>query len=199
MNAEDTKTITPANRQEWRQWLEKHHASEKAVWLIYYKKNAQQPTITWSEAVDEALCFGWIDSIAKPLDENRYKQFFTKRKPRGGWSGINKEKIKSLSEQGLMSQAGWDAIAVAKENGSWTLLDAIEALVIPEDLAKAFAENASADAFFQKLSRSDKRNLLQWVSFAKRPETRRNRIDEIIEAGNENIKPKILHRGKKSD
>jgi len=198
MPAKDTKVFSPANPQEWREWLEENHLNESAVWLIYYKKSSQLTTITWSEAVDEALCFGWIDSTARPLDADRYMQFFTKRKPGGGWSKINKEKIRKLTEEGRMSQAGLDAIAAAKENGSWTLLDEVEELVVPDDLANALAENAVALSFFQKLSKSDKRHLLYWVSSAKRDDTRRKRIGEIVEFTGRNLKPKILTWTKKT-
>lgn len=198
MPAKDTKVFSPANRQEWRKWLEENHSEEHAVWLIYHKKSSQLTTITWSEAVDEALCFGWIDSIAKPLDAERYMQFFSKRKPRGGWSKINKEKIQKLTEEGRMCQAGLDAIAAAKQNGSWTLLDEIEELIVPGDLAHALAQNETALSFFQKLSKSDKRHLLYWVSSAKRDDTRRKRIDEIVEFTGRNLKPKILTWTKKS-
>ncbi|WP_177194156.1 YdeI family protein [Dyadobacter sp. SG02] len=197
--AKDTKIFTPANRKEWREWLEQNHSDESAVWLIYHKKSSQLTTITWSEAVDEALCFGWIDSIAKPLDADRYMQFFSKRKPGGGWSKINKEKIRKLTEEGRMCQAGLDAIAAAKQNGSWALLDKIEELIVPDDLAGALASNAVAEAFFQKLSKSDKRHLLYWVSSAKRDDTRRKRIEEIVEFTGQNLKPKILTWTKKVD
>ncbi|MNY29428.1 hypothetical protein D3C86_1634690 [compost metagenome] len=149
--------------------------------------------------MDEALCFGWIDSIAKPLDSDRYMQFFSKRKPGGGWSKINKEKIRKLTEEGLMSQAGLDAIVVAKQNGSWMLLDEVEELIVSDDLANALAENATARYFFQKLSKSDKRHLLYWVSSAKREDTRRKRIEEIVEFTGQNLKPKILIWTKKVD
>ncbi|MCF0074953.1 YdeI/OmpD-associated family protein [Dyadobacter sp. CY261] len=199
MIARDTKVFSPANRQEWREWLEENHSRESAVWLIYHKKSSQLSTITWSEAVDEALCFGWIDSLAKPLDVDRYMQFFSKRKPGGGWSKINKAKIRKLTEEGKMSQAGLDAIAIAKRNGSWTLLDDVEELIAPDDLLNELAKNAVALSFFQKLSKSDKRNLLQWVAFAKRDNTRRKRIEEIVEFTGQNLKPKILTWTKKAD
>lgn len=199
MPAKDTKVFNPANRQEWREWLEENHSVESAVWLIYHKKSSQLSNITWSEAVDEALCFGWIDSLARPLDADRYMQFFSRRKPGGGWSKINKEKIRKLTQEGLMAQAGLDAIAAARRNGSWTLFDEVEELVVPDDLANALAKNAEALSFFQKLSKSDRRHLLYWVASAKRDDTRRKRIEQIVEFTGRNSKPKILTWTKKGD
>lgn len=199
VSVKETKVFCPANRQEWREWLQENHSRESAVWLVYYKKSAQVSTITWSEAVDESLCFGWIDSLAKPLDAERYMQFFSKRKPGGGWSKINKEKIRKLSEAGLMTQAGLDAIEIAMQNGSWTLLDQVEELIVPDDLESALANDPAALSFFQKLSKSDKRNLLQWVAFAKRNETRQKRIEEIVACAGQNLKPKILRWTKRAE
>ena len=92
MQEKEIPTFCPASSQEWRQWLEENHRSAESIWLVYYKKKADKPTITWSEAVDQALCFGWIDSTAKPIDEEKYMQFFSKRKPNSVWSKINKKK-----------------------------------------------------------------------------------------------------------
>ncbi|PSL31616.1 YdeI/OmpD-associated family protein [Dyadobacter jiangsuensis] len=198
MSAKETEVFCPANRQQWRQWLIQNHISKGSVWLVYYKKGANVSTITWSEAVDEALCFGWIDSLARPLDAERYMQFFSKRKPGGGWSKINKEKILRLTRVGLMTRAGLEAIAVAKQNGSWSLLDKVEELIVPDDLESALAKSDVAYSFFENLGRSDKRNLLQWIAFAKRQETRQKRIDEIVEYASKKMKPSILSWKKKA-
>ncbi|TDB67385.1 YdeI/OmpD-associated family protein [Arundinibacter roseus] len=199
MAEKEVSTFCPANRQEWREWLQKNHSVEKSIWLIYYKKTSKTPSLTWSEAVDEALCFGWIDSLARPLDNERYQQLFSPRKPKSVWSKINKEKIKKLIETGLMTQAGLNVIEIAKQNGSWTILDEVEELVIPNDLTLALAQNTNAQNYFQNLSRSDKRNLLQWVTLAKRAETRQKRIDEIVDCTSRNEKPGILLWKKKSE
>ncbi|MCE6991973.1 YdeI family protein [Dyadobacter sp. CY323] len=176
----EIKTFCPANKQEWREWLEKNHDKEQSVWLIYYKKKANADRLTWSDSVDEALCFGWIDSLARPLDEDRYLQFFGRRKPKSAWSRINKEKVQRLIDEGLMRQAGLDSIETAKQNGSWTILDEVEELIIPGDLEKAFDKNPEAKSHFLGLSRSMKRLHLQQLVFAKRPETRQKRIAEIL-------------------
>jgi len=172
----------PKTKKEWRKWLEKNHTQQDAIWLIMYKKNAGQPTITWSDAVDEALCFGWIDSIKKKLDEERSIQFFSKRKPKSTWSRINKDKVQQLMDAGLMTKAGLNCITIAKENGSWTILDSVEALIIPEDLEAALKAKPKAMDNFLSLSKSAKKILLHRLLFAKRPETRGKRMDEILEA-----------------
>lgn len=177
------ETFCPANRQEWRQWLATHHHSAPSVWLVYYKKKANRPGITWSEAVDEALCFGWIDSTARPIDDEKFMQFFTKRKPNSVWSKINKEKVERLVATGLMTPAGQKCISLAKQNGSWTLLDEVEELKIPKDLEKAFKSKRGSKAHFLGLSKSVQKNYLQKLVLAKRPETRLKRIQEIVDLG----------------
>jgi uncharacterized protein YdeI (YjbR/CyaY-like superfamily) len=151
--------------------------------------------VEYGDAVEEALCFGWIDSKSKPIDDEKFMQFFSKRKPNSVWSKVNKEKIERLSQQGLMTKAGYDIIEKAKQNGSWTILDEAEALIIPSDLEEAFTQKPNTKDYFLNLSRSDKRNILQWLVLAKRAETRQNRINEIVTLAAEKQKPKQF-RGK---
>ncbi|WP_316800270.1 YdeI/OmpD-associated family protein [Pedobacter frigidisoli] len=179
-NSAPQESFCPSSRQEWREWLIQNHGSQQSVWLIYYKKKADMPTLTWDEAVDEALCFGWIDSIGKPIDDRQYMQFFSRRKPKSAWSKINKEKIERLSEQGLIMAAGSAAIETAKQNGSWSALDEVESLILPKDLTKAFGRKIAAKRFFMGLSKSRRKNILQWIHFAKRQETRSARITEVV-------------------
>jgi uncharacterized protein YdeI (YjbR/CyaY-like superfamily) len=193
----EIETFYPKSRQEWREWLQNHHDKKQAVWLIYYKKKSNFPTVIYSEAVDEALCFGWIDSKAKPIDEHTFMQFFSRRNKKSVWSKVNKEKIERLTNEGLMTKAGFDIIEIAKKNGSWTILDDAEALIIPEDLENEFQKRIKAKDFFLGLSRSDKRNILQWLVLAKKQETRAKRIFEIVELADQNLKPKQF-RGKKN-
>ena len=188
----------PRSRQEWREWLQANHVTKQSVWLIYYKKKSNVPTVLYSDAVDEALCFGWIDSKAKPIDEEKYMQFFSKRKPKSVWSKVNKEKIERLTKEGLMAKAGFEIIEIAKQNGSWTILDESEALIVPEDLEKGFQKSAAAKDYFLGLSRSDKRNILQWLVLAKRQETREKRITEIIELAEQKLKPTQFRGNKNS-
>lgn len=183
-------TFYPKSRSEWREWLQNNHIKSLSIWLIYYKKKTNIPTVAYSEAVDEALCFGWIDSKAKPIDDEKFMQFFSKRKEKSVWSKVNKEKIERLTKEGLMTEAGFEIIEKAKENGSWTILDEVEALIIPPDLAAEFEKRPSAKNYFLNLSRTDKRNILQWLVLAKRPETRQKRIAEIAALAEQNLKPK---------
>jgi uncharacterized protein YdeI (YjbR/CyaY-like superfamily) len=182
----------PENREQWREWLAENHSTISSIWLIYYKKSSGKPSITYSDAVDEALCFGWIDSKIKSIDSEKYRQFFCPRKPNSVWSKVNKQKVLSLVEQGLMTQAGFTVIEIAKMNGSWTILDEAEALVIPDDLLLALSEISVAKEYFLKLSHTDKRNLLQWITLAKKAETRQRRIREIVTSAEFQKKPKLF-------
>ena len=175
----EVENFYPKSQAEWRLWLSENHVTADAVWLIYYKKKTNQPSITWSVAVDEALCFGWIDSVHKTLDEERSIQFFTKRKPKSMWSRVNKQKIELLVAQGLMTQAGLNCIEIAKKNGSWTLLDDVEDLKIPEDFAAELTAKTLMDDFLN-FSKSDKKMMLHRITLAKRPETRLKYIAEAI-------------------
>lgn len=190
MHKDEVETYCPKSQSDWREWLEKNHHSKQSVWLVYFKSSTKMPSLTWSEAVDEALCFGWIDSTKKTIDDERYMQYFSRRKPNSNWSRINKEKVAALVDQGLMTKAGLESIEKAKKNGSWNLLDDVEALVVPEDLRTALSNSKGSMEYFDGLSKSDKKILLYWVVSAKRSETRQKRILEIAECGSENLKPK---------
>lgn len=177
---EETGSFYPENISDWRKWLKANHKIKENIWLIQYKKQAGKPTISWSDAVDEALCFGWIDGTRKTIDEERFMQFFSKRKPGSTWSKINKEKIIRLTEAGKMTQAGLDVIERAKQNGSWTILDDAEELIIPRDLDAAFKMHKGAKDTFAGLSKSAKKMMLHRLAMAKQEQTRQKRIHEII-------------------
>ncbi|RYZ21839.1 MAG: hypothetical protein EOO16_11525 [Chitinophagaceae bacterium] len=174
-----TEIFYPATVQDWRAWLEQHHATATSVWVVFYKKASGMPTLTWSEAVDAALCYGWIDSKKIAVDHERSQQFFSRRKPGSTWSKINKDKIEKLEAAGLMNPAGLAAVARAKEDGSWDLLNMVDAREVPPDLAKAFRKQRGSKAYFASLSPSAQKMLLQWLVLAKRPETRQKRVEEI--------------------
>lgn len=182
-------TFSPRSADEWRKWLEEHHQEAESVWLIYYKKHTGIATVTWSETVDDALCFGWIDSLVRPIDEEKFMRLFTKRKPKSIWSKINKEKVLRLIESDMIMPAGFSAIETAKRNGSWEKLDEVDNLLVPADLETAFSENETARDYYLQLSNTDKRILLQWVLLARRPETRSKRIHEIVRSAALQTKP----------
>lgn len=189
MNAEEIESYCPFDQQEWRSWLQQNHIEQKAVWLILYKTNSVKFNLSWSDAVDEALCFGWIDSTRRPIDEEKFIQFFSQRKPKSNWSRINKEKIERLMAEGKMTKAGINSIQVAKENGSWTFLDDIEDLVIPPDLAAKLSAHSVANDFYQNLSNSIKKQILYWLASAKKEETRSKRLQIIISETNQRKVP----------
>ncbi|GGE96291.1 Uncharacterized conserved protein YdeI, YjbR/CyaY-like superfamily, DUF1801 family [Chishuiella changwenlii] len=176
----ETEVFYPTSQIAWREWLEKNHLSKQSVWVVFYSKKSEKNSITWSEAVDVALCFGWIDSKKIKIDEETSHQFFSKRKPKSTWSKVNKQKIQFLIESGLMKQAGLDSIEIAKQNGSWTILDEVEELIIPTDLEKAFEKHKDSKTYFLSLSKSVRKMMLASLVLAKRPETRQKRIEEII-------------------
>ncbi|MFN3404977.1 MAG: YdeI/OmpD-associated family protein [Cytophagaceae bacterium] len=174
----------------WRKWLEKNHAVKESVWLVMYKKSSSKPSVSWAEAVEVALCFGWIDSKKMAIDHEKSIQFFSKRKVKSTWSKINKEKVEKLIEAGLMTQAGMQAIEIAKKNGAWNILDEVEKLIIPSDLEKAFKNYKGSKNYFESLSKSSRKVLLQWIALAKRPETRQKRIEEIAKLASQQKKPR---------
>jgi uncharacterized protein YdeI (YjbR/CyaY-like superfamily) len=182
------KTFYAKNQKEWRKWLERNHQSEKAVWLIFYKKGSGIQSTNYSEALEEALCFGWIDSKANKRDDESYYQYFAKRKTKSKWSKVNKEKVAILIEKGLMTPAGLESIEAAKQNGTWSALDEVEELIIPSDLQVLFDKNIVAFKNWEKFSRSVKRGILEWILNAKRPVTRQKRIVETVDLAKVNIK-----------
>ncbi|WP_132052780.1 YdeI/OmpD-associated family protein [Pseudocnuella soli] len=186
----ETEIFYPPNVAAWREWLEANHLTKKSVWVAFYAKASGRPTITWSEAVDVALCFGWIDSKKIKIDNETSHQFFSKRKQHSTWSKINKDKVVQLIDRGMMAPAGFESIAIAQQNGSWTVLDEVEALTIPADLETAFDMHPGAQDYYLNLSKSIQKMMLQWLVLAKRPETRQKRIIEIAEQAAQGKKPK---------
>ena len=186
----EIESFYPESKQHWREWLQEHHDSKQSIWLLCYKMKTGKPSISWSDAVDEALCFGWIDSTRRSVDEHSFIQFFSKRKAISTWSKVNKEKIERLMSEGLMAPAGLAIIEIAKQNGSWTVLDEVEEYIIPKELEEEFKLKPGSKDFFLGLSKSVRKQMLQWVALAKRPETRQKRIEEIVENAAQNLRPK---------
>ncbi len=170
--------IHPLSPAEWRAWLEQHHERAQGIWPVSYKKATGKPRMAYAESVEQALCFGWIDSVANKLDVERSMLWFAPRKPGSGWSRVNKERIERLLSADLMHPAGLAKIAAAKQDGSWSALDAVENLEIPADLAAALAVYPAARGHFDAFPRSVKRAILEWITAAKRAETRAKRIAE---------------------
>jgi len=180
--------IHPLTRAEWRAWLEDNHGRAEGVWLISYKKTTGKPRIEYDEAVEEALCYGWIDSKPNKLDAERSLLWFAPRKTGTGWSKPNKERVAKLLAAGLMAPAGLAKIAAAQADGSWYALDAVEALEIPADLDQALARNPTARRYFDAFPRSVKRGILEWIATAKRPETRARRVEETVTLAAKNVR-----------
>jgi uncharacterized protein YdeI (YjbR/CyaY-like superfamily) len=179
----------PKTRKEWRQWLRVNGEKEQRVWLVYYNKESNQPTIGYEEAVEEALCFGWIDSTMRKRDEESRVQLFARRKPRGTWSRTNKARIEKLITQKKMTRRGLAVIEEAKKNGSWTTLDSVYRMEVPEELQQALSRNKKAQTFFDSLPGSVKRGIFHWVGSAKREETKKKRVDEVIAMAKEGKRP----------
>ena len=168
----------PATREEWRAWLAENHGRKEGVWLIRYKKATGKPYIGYDASVEEAICFGWIDSRVNKLDEARSMLYFAPRKKGSGWSRVNKERVERLVEQGKLAPSGLAKIRAAREDGSWNALDEIENLFVPEDLANAFARYPESFKYWESFPRSVKRSILEWIAGAKREETRRRRVED---------------------
>ena len=182
------KTFYAKDRKAWRQWLEKNGEAEKSVWLIIYRKNGATRSVSYEEAVEEGLCFGWIDSKGNKRDDESYYQFFSQRKPKSNWSQSNKDRVARLLKEGKMTNRGLALVEVAKQNGAWTALDNINALLLPDDLQKALAKNSPAKRHFNAFPPSVKRGILEWIGSAKREETRQKRIAETVSLAEKNIR-----------
>jgi uncharacterized protein YdeI (YjbR/CyaY-like superfamily) len=170
------------DRQQWHQWLRENHETSPGIWLVYHKKNSQNQSISYDDAVEEALSFGWIDSKVNTLDDERYMQVFTPRKLGSNWSKLNKERIHKLIKDGMMQPAGLKKVETAKKDGSWGFLDDIENLLIPEDFKLALENKTNALKNFEELGNSNKKQILYWIATAKRNETRQKRIKKSVMA-----------------
>lgn len=168
----------PLTRSEWREWLRTHHTSTTGVWLISYKKATCKPRFDYNDAVEEALCFGWIDSKPNKLDAERTLLWFAPRKPGTGWSRPNKQRVERMLQAGLLAEAGILKVEQAKRDGAWEKLDAIEDLRVPDDLARALSTYPAATQNFNAFPRSAKRGILEWIASARTEATRARRIEE---------------------
>jgi uncharacterized protein YdeI (YjbR/CyaY-like superfamily) len=168
-------------RTQWRAWLEANHAATPGVWLCSWRTTTDKPRCPYPEVVEEAICFGWIDSTATTLDDERGLQLLTPRKPKSTWTRLNRQRVAGMEAQGLMTDAGRRAVEVAQANGWWTILDPVEDLVEPDDLAAALDANDSARAAWNGFPPSARKAMLWWVISAVRDDTRARRIETIVE------------------
>ena len=188
MPEKPANSIHPVTRAEWRAWLEANHARPEGVWLVSWKRATGRPRVEYGEAVEEALCFGWIDAQANTLDDERSMQWFAPRKAGSGWSALNKGRIERLLAEGRMAPAGLAKLEAARADGSWTALDSVEALEVPDDLAAALAGYPDARRHFDAFPPSARKMILGWVGQAKKPETRARRIEETARLAQEDVR-----------
>lgn len=193
MAAREYKMFHPKTRNEWRKWLKKNHAISPGIWMIYYKKESGKRKFSYEEAVEEALCFGWIDSAPRKLDEERSALKFTPRKSKSIWSKLNKQRIKKLIEKNLMTPAGLIKIKQAKKNGSWSALNNsdlhADMNTLPTELQKAFQKNETALKNFKAFPPGYRKRFLFWIDSAKGVETKEARIKQTVLMASANKKP----------
>jgi uncharacterized protein YdeI (YjbR/CyaY-like superfamily) len=176
----DLKQFQPKSRQAWREWLKRHHATSPGIWLVYAKKHTKIPSLSYNDAVEEALCFGWIDSLVHPIDDSTYRQVFTPRQHKSRWSALNRKRVAQLIEAGLMTAAGLALVTLAKKTGTWDAHLPSETLTIPPELKKAINANAAAKKNWPTYTESQRKMFLYMVHGAKRPETRAQRVARVI-------------------
>jgi uncharacterized protein YdeI (YjbR/CyaY-like superfamily) len=185
---EGKTTIHCESVEKWREWLQNNHDLLNFVWLIIYRKRSEIPSVYYSEAVDQALCFGWIDSSARKRDTISYYLYMSRRNLSSNWSKINKEKVARLEKQGLIHESGYAMIQAAKENGNWNALDEIEELKEPDDLRFLLKTNEQALKNWNAFSKSARRGILEWIYNARKMETRKRRISETVSLAQQGIK-----------
>jgi uncharacterized protein YdeI (YjbR/CyaY-like superfamily) len=186
-------TFYPKDRKAWRSWLQKNYDKSKGIWLIYYKTGKSKPRLPYSEMVEEALCFGWIDSLPRKLDDERSMLMFTPRKPKSVWSDVNKVRIDQLIQNGLMTEAGLAKINAAKLDGSWNTLNASNHAALtnelPKDVLLAFKGKKAALANYKAFAPSIRKQFMYWIESAKTPETRAKRLVQTVLMSEANKKP----------
>jgi uncharacterized protein YdeI (YjbR/CyaY-like superfamily) len=168
------------SRDQWRAWLAAHHDAARGVWLGSWRLDDHGPRCPYPDAVEEAICFGWIDSTVNTLDDQRILQMFTPRKAKSTWTRLNRRRVAAMEEAGLMTDAGRAAVDVAKGNGWWTIYDPVEALIEPDDLAAALDAAPGAREHWDRFPPSARKGMLWWVISAVKDETRRGRVEEVV-------------------
>jgi len=177
------------NRDDWRRWLRQNHDTKTEVWLIYYKKHTDKPSIPYNDSVEEAICFGWIDNIIKRIDDEKFARKFTPRKAKSKWSELNKKRARKMIEKEKMTETGLTKIREAKKSGEWSkTATQRKEIIIPAYMKEAIAKNEEALTNFNNLAKSYKRQYVGWITSAKRKETRRKRLAEAIKLLEKNEK-----------
>ena len=184
-----TGTFQAADRAQWRAWLQDNSQTAKEVWLVIQHARSATPSVGHHDAIEEALCFGWIDSQARKRDAESWCLRFTPRRPRAAWSNVNRELVERLTTQGLMTPHGQAAVDLAKQTGTWAMLADAQNGVVPDDLREQLAADETAAGHFDAFSRSTKRAILEWIARAKRPETRQRRMARTVECAARNMRP----------
>ena len=185
MGLNDYEQVLVSSRAEWREWLEANADTSPGIWLVMPRRGNDDPAPTYDEVVEEALCFGWIDSTVRTRDERFALQLLTPRKPSSTWSASNKERLARLIPAGLMTERGLRVVDAAKANGSWEILDSVERLEVPDDLAAALDADPAARAYFDGMPPGVRKQNLYFVISARRPGTRAARIAKIVTAARE--------------
>ncbi len=177
----ELKSVRPRSRAAWRAWLEKHHAAAAGIWLVFARKHTGLPSVAYEDAVEEALCFGWIDSRVKSIDDRFHMQMFTPRRPKSAWSTTNKARLARLMKAGVVAPAGLAAVAVAKTSGSWNTYSTVDKMAIPPDLQRALDANRDAAKNWSTYTPSAQRSFLHMVNNAKRPDTREKYVRRVVD------------------
>jgi uncharacterized protein YdeI (YjbR/CyaY-like superfamily) len=181
----DGERVSAESAEAWATWLKRNHTRTKGVWLVTWKPRSGMPVLGYEDSVIEALRFGWIDSTGGKVDDDRTELWFAPRKPGSGWARTNKRRIERLEQEGRMEPAGRRLIEAAKADGSWTLLDDVEDLIVPDDLGAAFGAYPGSRSRWDAFPPSARRAMLEWIVQAKRPETRARRIEETARLAQE--------------
>jgi uncharacterized protein YdeI (YjbR/CyaY-like superfamily) len=186
----------PSSALAWRDWLLEHHETAGSVWLVFFRKKSKIPSLSIDEAIDEALCFGWVDSKPNKRDDNSFYLYFSKRNPKSNWSKVNKDKVERLAKLGKIGPAGWKMIELAKQTGTWEALNTVDALLEPEDLLCELESKSIAKGYWVNFPPSARRGILEWILSAKTPATRQKRIQETVLLAERNIRANSYPRPK---
>lgn len=191
---DDAPHVEVTSRAEWRAWLTRHHATSDGVWLVTFKRASGGPHLPYPDVVEEALCFGWVDSTSGSVDDRRSRLWLAPRKKGSGWARTNKERVERLTAEGLMTPAGLAAVERAIADGTWTALDSVEALEVPNDLIAALDSVADARRHWDAFPPGERKRILQWIATAKRPQTRAARVEETARLAGENVRANLWRK-----